>query len=178
MPKREPNAAPFALEIDTRTLPPKGRRVAVEPSRQEREAIARALDLPSLDALEGTLLVHPWRMDGIAVEGTLLAALTQACVVSLEPVAASLAVPVAATFLPEVPDGDGEDDVWLDPDGEDAPEPLTGPMLDLGALTVEFLALALDPYPRAEGARLPDSAADEGDGSPFAALSRLRERSS
>ena len=50
--------------------------------------------------------------------------------------------------------------------------------IDLGALTAESLALALDPYPKKPGVEFEPPAVDgtsEGE-SPFAVLSRLRER--
>ena len=166
---------PFTLPVDVRALPPKGRRVAIEPSEAEREAIARSLDLARLEAFGGVLSVTPWRNDGVAVEGTLEADLAQPCVVTLEPVPAKLSVPVEATFLPEGSSSMTENEEWLDPEGEDAPEALVGTTLDLGALAVEFLSLALDPYPRADGASLPETAGDGERSGPFAALASLRE---
>jgi hypothetical protein len=55
---------------------------------------------------------------------------------------------------------------------------LTGPTLDLGPIVMEHFVLAIDPYPRAPGAELPDGgegAADSPD-SPFAVLARLKEK--
>jgi hypothetical protein len=48
--------------------------------------------------------------------------------------------------------------------------------IDLGAIAVEHLALALDPYPRAAGVEFEGYREDEQDqlSSPFAALGRLK----
>ncbi len=42
-------------------------------------------------------------------------------------------------------------------------------MIDLGEALAEQLALALDPYPRKPGAKLPSEASDDG-ANPFSAL--------
>ena len=59
------------------------------------------------------------------------------------------------------------------------PEPLEDGVLDLNALILEHVALAIDPYPRAEGAEMPEDYArkDRSSGeSPFAVLSKLVDR--
>ena len=57
----------------------------VEADTDEREALARHLGLVSLERLEAELLISP--EDGtIGVRGTLMAELTQSCVVTLESV--------------------------------------------------------------------------------------------
>ena len=59
------------------------------------------------------------------------------------------------------------------------PEPLTGGSVDIGKAVTEQLALELDPFPRAPGARFEgfvgsrrESCDDEG--GPFAGLARLK----
>ena len=56
----------------------------------------------------------------------------------------------------------------------DPPEPIVDGAIDLGGITLEFLALALDPYPRKPGASFESSAGDTGIESPFAALAKLK----
>ena len=57
-------------------------------------------------------------------------------------------------------------------DEEDPPDPIVDGKVDLGALAAEFLALALDPYPRKPGAEFAAPEVAEPD-SPFAELARL-----
>jgi hypothetical protein len=66
------------------------------------------------------------------------------------------------------------DEIELTEASLDAPEPLVGNSIDLGALTVEFLALGLDPYPRKPGASFDYADPKDEDSSPFAALARLK----
>ncbi|MCW5690545.1 MAG: DUF177 domain-containing protein, partial [Pseudolabrys sp.] len=56
-----------------------------------------------------------------------------------------------------------------------APEPLTGNSIDLGAIAAEFLVLAIDPYPRKEGAQFAPPAVEKGGNYPFAALTALKK---
>ena len=45
-------------------------------------------------------------------------------------------------------------EVHLDAEGPDSPETFSGETIDVGALAEEFFGLAIDPYPRSEGASL------------------------
>ena len=99
--------------------------------------------------------------------------MTQTCVVTLEPFEAEVAEPVELRFadLPEAALDGGEPRV-VEVAEEDAPDPIVSGRIDLGALTAEFLALGLDPYPRKPGVAF--DAPGETRESPFAALGRLR----
>ena len=55
------------------------------------------------------------------------------------------------------------------------PDPIVGGRIDFGALTAEFLALGLDPYPRKPGVSFEAVQAGE-DPRPFDALRKLQER--
>ncbi|MEX0760392.1 MAG: DUF177 domain-containing protein, partial [Tistlia sp.] len=107
------------------------------------------------------------------------AAATQRCIVTLGPVPATLDEAFELDFQPAVEEEATE--VVLDAEVEE-PEPLTGDRLDLGELVAQQAALALDPYPRAAGARLAQSdwgASDEEEvpsDNPFAALASLKDR--
>jgi hypothetical protein len=63
----------------------------------------------------------------------------------------------------------------VEPEEEEPPEPVGPRGIDLGEAVAQQLALALDPYPRAPGAALPeDLRAETGAESPFAVLERLK----
>jgi hypothetical protein len=68
-------------------------------------------------------------------------------------------------------------EVEIEAAGADEPEPIVEGRIDLGEAVVQHLAVNLDPYPRAPGARLPDLATEDGPvrENPFAALQRLRD---
>jgi uncharacterized metal-binding protein YceD (DUF177 family) len=139
----------------------------------ECAALARRFGILAIASLEADLALRPERDGAIRAEGRLAAEVTQACVVSLEPVAQHVAAPVSLRFLPPgaVPDDDPEGPDEIETDGD---------MLDLGEAVAEQLALALDPYPRRPEAALPPEATDAPEPepppapSPLAGLARLR----
>lgn len=180
-PNTEP--APLKLEVGVAKLPQNGLPVRFEASEEERLALAEQFGILSVERLTADLTVRRWKRDGVEVEGRYKAAVTQACVVTSEPVAETIDEPVEVIFVPDgsklsriAPDHDGE--LHLDPEGADIPETFTGDRIDLGAYLTELVGLALDPYPRIEGAEFAeidtDPDPDGGKVSPFAALGRLK----
>ena len=173
----------FHRPFDTRRLGDVPIVETLAAAAAERAAIAAFLGIVGLDRLEADLRLERWSANGVAIEGRLRAAPVQACVVTLEPVHQMVDEAFHLTFLPgtdrsTVPRTIAEAEIIVAFDEDDPPDELDGPILDLGPLVVEQLALALDPYPRSEGATLA-AADDDGDGdgvaTPFAALSRLRK---
>lgn len=145
----------------------------------ERTALADRFGLVGLDRLDAQLRIGRWGNEGLfRVTGRLRADVTQACVVSLEPVRSHL----DETFSQVYTTGRFEPaggEVVVDPEDEDVPEPIGPRGLDLGEAVAQQLALALDPYPRAPEASLPEEATGEADEtsagkSPFAVLKSLK----
>ncbi len=100
----------------------------------------------------------------------------KACVVTLEPVSARLEKDFTLLYDPDAAAAQGEAEgaraVMVEPEAEEAPEPVGPHGIDLGEALAQQLAIALDPYPRAPGAALPEAPrAAEG---PFAALEPLK----
>jgi uncharacterized metal-binding protein YceD (DUF177 family) len=128
-------------------------RVEVVPDAAESAALARFLDVVAVAeaALAGRLV--PWGAQGWLLEAAVHARVEQACAVTLEPIHSVIETTVERRYLPgaalEPAPGDGE--VEMKAGAEDAPEPL-GAEIDLAAVLVEALSLAIDPYARAEGA--------------------------
>jgi uncharacterized metal-binding protein YceD (DUF177 family) len=160
----------FSRLVSLARVPEAGREEVLRASPAECAALALRFGILGVESLEARLLLRSEPGGGVAVTGTLSAAVVQACVVSLEPVTQAVREPVSLRLLPpgEEPSDDPE-----------APDeiPIEGDAVDLGEAMAEQLALALDPYPRAPGAVLPDDAGQEGAaGGPFAALAALRPR--
>jgi hypothetical protein len=173
----------FRLEdasIRLDSIPAAGRELHVSPGAEERAALAARLGITSVDALDVDLSAVTFR-GGIRVTGRLMARVVQSSVVSLEPVEQSIDEPIDRVFLPggEKPyAGPAGAEVFVDLEGDDIPDHFEGNEADLTELIVETLALALDPYPRAEGESLdalglePDVVEDH----PFAALKALKPK--
>ena len=141
------------------------RRLEATPA--ERALLASRFGLLALDRLEAEVTLR-WTAGGVLrLDGRLRAAATQRCVVSLEPVPQSTG-PYGRHA--EAEGGDPESGF-----APDAPEPLPAEGLDLGEEVAQALSLALDPYPRAPGARLATDGEDEPKGA-FAALRALKPK--
>jgi hypothetical protein len=157
--------APFSRPVRVDRLPPEGSEVVIEAGPEERAALARDFNLPELRALTGR-----FRLAGSAhrvqVTGRVTADLAQTCVVTLDPVDATVDEEVDVDF--------SDVDAFRGTDAEDAemPDPIVNGTIDLGTLAAEFLSLGLDPYPRKPGVAF-EELAPEAKTSPFAALGRL-----
>jgi uncharacterized metal-binding protein YceD (DUF177 family) len=119
------------------------------PDQAGREAVAAALGIPAVRKLRlAGRLVPEGRADW-RLEAELGATVVQDCVVTLEPVTTRIDEPVARRYLANLPAPEpGEAEV---PEEDVEPVP---PVLDLGEVMVEALALALPAFPRAPGAEL------------------------
>lgn len=159
-------------------LPAAGRSVNVEADEATRAAIAAAMNILSVEHFSARLTVTPLR-GGLRALGHLDAAVTQSSIVSFEPVAQRIAEDIDRVFLPaprdQTPPAPGSE-VFIDLEDEDFPDHIDGPEVDLSALLLETLALALDPYPRREGESLEalDLTLDEPEAGPFAKLAALK----
>ncbi|RUX00821.1 MAG: DUF177 domain-containing protein [Mesorhizobium sp.] len=158
--------SPVSFFANVARLPQKGLPVVIEADPAQRAALAEAHGLLSVEAYRAELLVASWKRNGVKVSGRVEAEITQACIVTLDPVQAHIDEPVEALLLPEDSklgrqgfDGGGE--ILLDADGPDSPETFSGDTIDVGALAEQFFGLAIDPYPRKPGASL-DAGDDTG----------------
>lgn len=179
----DPRPLPVTHPIAVRSLAAEGETpFDVRPDAAARARLVRHLGVASLDdvALSGSLRPHGRK--GWRLEARLRARVVQACIVTLAPVASVIDQPVVRTYLPGAAPSVALD-LGVDAEAEDPPEPL-GEAIELGAILVEELALAIEPYPRAPGAELgtlvstPPGAAplDPEAEKPFAGLARLRGR--
>ncbi|OHV87970.1 YceD family protein [Mesorhizobium sp. ORS 3428] len=164
--------SPVSFVANVARLPQKGLPVVIEADERQRAALAAEHGLLSVESYRAELLVAPWKRNGVKVSGGVVADITQACIVTLDPVAAHIDEPVEALFLPEQSklgregfEGGGE--IILDADGPDSPETFSGDTIDVGALAEQFFGLAIDPYPRKPGVSLGAAGDDEPEESEF-----------
>ncbi|NIX77624.1 YceD family protein [Microvirga terricola] len=163
---------PLSRPVEVMNLPPQGTQIHVEATTEECAALAKDFGLPGIQALSGDFkLVNSAK--GVHVIGVVKASITQICVVSLDPFDSQVEEEVEVDFAessgmpPEPPTEMHE---------YEPPDEIVNGEVDLGALTAEFLALGLDPYPRKPGVDFAykDPAAEED--SPFAALKTLKNK--
>jgi uncharacterized metal-binding protein YceD (DUF177 family) len=165
----------FSRLVRVDHLPREGQVVTIEATPAEREKLASFYKLPDIAALTATLRLEPWGRGGARVTGAVHGELTQLCIVSVEPFPATVDEDVDVRFAPPTAAKSGsmatEETQTFSLADEDDPDPVIDGKIDLGALTAEFFALGLDPYPRKPGAVLDEERTNsEPIDSPFAAL--------
>ncbi|MGQ7792958.1 YceD family protein [Faunimonas sp. B44] len=169
---------PFSHSVPVRDIPPGGKFVHLEAGPEERTALAEALGIPAVEALEAELELRPVRGRAISVRGAVRGRVVQTCVVTLEPVTQEVLEPVEVELVEEERGARRErkQEIYVDAFETDVPDLYSNGRIDLGVIASEHLALGLDPYPRAEGIGFADhvEAAPEAERSPFAALRALK----
>jgi uncharacterized metal-binding protein YceD (DUF177 family) len=183
--------AAFSRPLAAAEIPEEGLDLRIAARPDECAALAAADGLAALTRLEAKLRVRHEGAGRLRVQGELSADLRQTCVVTLEEFETTLVEPIDVAFAPEAASrpapessrrarraaepeetetGPTRHFVGLD---EDEPDPLVDGRIDLGAIVAEFLALALDPYPRKPGVSFatpqPEEETTQGV-SPFARL--------
>ena len=119
--------------------------------------------------------IRPHGTDGWRVLAEVGATVVQSCVVSLEDVVTRVDEKTSRVFLPK---GDVPAELDFAPESEDDPDPLPPEGIDLGAVAVETISLALPIYPRTPDAVMPDMGDGEGEKNknPFSVLAALKDQ--
>ncbi len=175
-------APEFSRAVPVESLEDGETVIDIEADADERAALARRFGLLALDSLTAKVGLTP--VDGglVRVHGALAAEITQACVVTLEPVPTRVEASFERLYGADAPEEAGGP--ITDADTEESPEPFTDGAVDVGEAVAEQLALELDPFPRAPGAAFDGfssgskSAGDDDteNAGPFAVLARLKEK--
>jgi hypothetical protein len=167
--------ATWSVPVSVHDVPLSGRSFALTADEAIRTAIAKSADLRALPRLEAIFDVTRLDSGGLHVVGRVTATVGQLCVVSLDPIENQVDEPVDLTFVPAaaaVGAAPGSDALSVATD--EAPEPLRGDTIDLGAIATEFLILGIDLYPRKPDAVFQAPAIEDESEHPFAALAALR----
>ena len=156
-----------------------GERIELSADENERSRIADRLGLQALDRVDAHATLER-KGEIVRARGRLKASLCQSCVVTNEPVEASVDEPFDIVFLPEPVSGESQEEVELA--GADCDVVFhDGSAIDLGSAIADSLALGLDPYPRSAGAEAALKEAgvlSEAEAGPFAALAKLKRSDS
>ncbi len=155
-------------------------RFDIAPDAATRAAMAGALGITALPAFRFKGELRPAGRSNFTLEAEMQARVEQPCSVTLVPVVTALSESVKRQYdadfaYPEA------DEVEMPED--DTTEPLPE-VIDLGAVALEALALALPLYPRASGVELGEAVfaapgeapLRDGDLKPFAGLAALKGR--
>ncbi|MCJ2011271.1 YceD family protein [Methylobacterium sp. J-076] len=166
-----PPPPPLSRPVEVGRLPRGRAEVTVEATPGECAALAQTFDIPAVRDLVGRFVLTG-TLSRLTVKGTVEAVATQVCTLSLEPFETSLREPVEVVFSDAPPPEEPE--AATDEGAPEPPDPIVNGRIDLGALTAEFLALGLDPYPRKPGVSFEPAPAEPERG-PFDVLRRLHD---
>lgn len=176
-PQRDPRHGSWRVAVNVAQIPDSGLHRDIEADAPARAAMAEIAGLREVSSARASFdLTH--RGGGrVHVAGRVQAKVGQTCVVTLEPIDNVIDEEVDLIFAPAeeiAPQIDADDDDGVSTVAE-PPEPIENGMIDLGRLATDVLYLAVDPYPRKEGAVFepPVTAVDPAD-HPFAALKALQ----
>jgi uncharacterized metal-binding protein YceD (DUF177 family) len=171
---------PWSVPVPVAEIPETGLFQTIEARPDERKAMAELGGLPAIAAVKAELKLLPVRGGTVHVTGRVTGRVTQACVVSLDPVENDVDEDVDVVFAPpsqirELAESMEEDDGESDDERPDPPEPIEDGTIDIGKLVTDALFLGLDPYPRKPDAVFQDQVeAPNPDEHPFAALKALQ----
>jgi uncharacterized metal-binding protein YceD (DUF177 family) len=170
------SAPEFSRTIRVDTLGEAPRQLGIEAEEVERIALARRFSLVGIDSLTADFALSREGSE-VAMDGTLRARVTQACVATGVPVEAGIEAPFNVRFRPR-PAPDADEEIEL---GESELDLVfyDSASIDVGEAVAETLLLSLDPYPRAPGAEEALRAAgvkSEAEAGPFGALAGLRDK--
>jgi uncharacterized metal-binding protein YceD (DUF177 family) len=189
MPQGTENKPKSEIErlVDLDRMGAAGAALEIAPSESERAALAKRFGFLGLPAFSARVTVDHRIGGQVVVEGRLRGRIVQACVLTLDPVTQDLDDTFRIVFKQDMADErDPESGEAVLNSQTDAPEPLTGNVLDIGEIVAEQLSLAADPYPRRPGAKLEDVLPKPRHGGrkgqaeqrrhPFAGLAALRDK--
>ncbi len=130
--------------------------LAYSANEAERAALARRFGLVAVGRLEVRVTITP-AGEAVLLDGEVEGAVTQACVVTLEPIDSTIASRLSVRYIS--PDafaaevGGEDEEEALGAESEDI-EPLPEHGIDVGEVAAQYLALSLEAYPRKEGVAL------------------------
>lgn len=153
---------------------------ALTPTADERKAIAAELGISAIKKLRFAGHMEPLGQRDWQLTADLGATVVQPCVTTLDPVTTRLDETVTRSYIADLPEIAGSE---IEMPDDDTVEMLPA-ALDLAAVMIEALALALPLYPRKAGAELGTAVFTEpgvtpmsdDEAKPFAGLGELREK--
>lgn len=162
-------------------MPSKSREYARDASIEELAAVAADLGLLGCSKLHANYAIRALGGGRYKLTGTCDVALTQACVITLEPIESTLKLPMDVEFSPqanEAPGKSSDDEEEVEVSSLPDLEPIENGSLDAGRVVFETLAAGIDPFPKKPDAAFAwdDPRATDPKSNPFAVLADFRPK--
>lgn len=174
-------AAEFSRCIAVDAVRPGGSHVDFEATAEERRALASRFGILGVESLRGGANLHPAAGGRIRAKVTFAADVLQSCVATLEPVSQHIEEQFDVEFAPSQDGAPETGEVVVGVEDEDPPEPIANGQVEFGEVVAQYLALALDPYPRLpdgepdwQQLEMQESQEEETGPSPFQVLRKLK----
>ncbi|MHA1546588.1 MAG: YceD family protein [Alphaproteobacteria bacterium] len=148
-----PDPGPLAWIIHPSQLTGRRQEIEIAANSRQRATLRESLDIEHIEAFKAVMTVVHGHGGAISVGGRLHAKVTRCCVVTLKNFDLQIDEEFHELFRPQPDNFPGTQAlVTIDINDPGDAETYANDEIDLGKLSVEILALALDPYPRAPGA--------------------------
>jgi uncharacterized metal-binding protein YceD (DUF177 family) len=170
-------APEFSRTIRVETLGEAPQSLRIQAEEGERADLARRFGIVAIGGLAADLTLSR-KGSEVALDGTLSAGVTQACVATGAALENKIEVPFHLRFRPQ-PQASGPDEEVELGEAEMDVVFYDSAAIDVGEAVAETLFLNLDPYPRAPEAEAALRAAgvkSEAEAGPFGALAGLRDK--
>jgi hypothetical protein len=168
---------PLSRDYNLGRLGQAGDEILLQANAEECDALAKLADAVEVPEFAARIVLKKLSPTRFEISYALEAGVIQACVVSLQPVAARITRDFIRElhFTPGLRRAAGEKEVIVAPGDEDVPEEIGSLHYDLAVPLIEEFLLALDPYPRAPGVEFsPPGIGDDARENPFAVLKGLK----
>ena len=142
----------YSHPVPLETLGTSPKQISLAVGEHERAALAKRFELVSIESFTADVTVR--RVPGsllVEVKGTFAADIVQSCVITEAPVAEQVREAFSVHFGPETYN---EAEVDFELDDEDPPELIENDVIELGEWIAQLLAIEMNPYPKAPGAKL------------------------
>ena len=155
-PAVEASTDPWRVPVVVAQIPETGLAVDIEANAAQRKAMAEIAELRDITSAHAQFELTLQRDGRVHVAGRLQARVGQTCVVTLDPIENDIDEAIDLVFAPpeqikalaDLVDETDDDEA----DVPEPPEPIEDGVIDLGRLATDVLFLAIDPYPRKQGA--------------------------
>ena len=146
----------FSRTIQVSEIGRDGLKISVSADKDERDLLARRFCVSEIKKLDADIYLvrRASRDESVYVDVHFFADLVQNCVVSLRPIEKNITNRFSVVFASEADGVPGSESFTIE--DSDPPEVFSEGQLEIGGLVAEYLALALDPYPRHPDAVLPE----------------------
>jgi len=169
---------PWRAFVAVNQIPDTGLHRDIEADSRAREAMAEIAGLRDVASARASFDMALRSGGRVHVTGRVSARIGQTCVVTLDPIENDIDEEVDLMFVPaeQITQHAAPADGGAESDDPDPPEPIENGIIDLGRLASDVLYLAIDPYPRKEGAVFEPLVADaDPEDHPFAGLKALQD---